>query len=255
LRVLARDAGGRQRSHTGPSVAAPDLPDALRRQWRRWGLSSPAVRALVVASRGVWTLGERRAATRRLRGLAQRVRVISDVEAAHRGGLGGGTGVLLLAGTGAIALARDRRGRWARAGGLGPLLGDNGSAFAIGRQWLLTHEHWARARRLATRSDAVARIAALAPGIVRRATRGDRGARLVVGQAQRDLARLVADVAGALRLEQPVEVTWAGSLMGNPRFRAGVWRVARSRGVRLVARAPRSSAIEAASRLAREVAR
>ncbi|HWP73403.1 MAG TPA: hypothetical protein VNU03_02790, partial [Methylomirabilota bacterium] len=86
------------------------LPAVLDRLWRRWRLSRRDVVALGVASRGIWTTGERRALARRLRRFARRVVVISDVEAAYLGALGGTAGVLLLAGTGSIALGRDRRG-------------------------------------------------------------------------------------------------------------------------------------------------
>src|SRR3989442_15103998 len=72
---------------------------------------------LVVASRGVWTESERRALERRLSGLATRIEVISDVEAALLGALGERVGVLVLAGTGSIVLARNGSGRWARTGG------------------------------------------------------------------------------------------------------------------------------------------
>src|ERR671922_279575 len=48
----------------------------------------------------------------------------------------GRPGALLLAGTGSIVLGRDARGRLVRAGGLGPLIGDEGSAFWLGREWL-----------------------------------------------------------------------------------------------------------------------
>src|SRR4029077_1272689 len=125
--------------------------------------------------------------------------VISDVEAAYLGALCDTAGVLLLAGTGSIALGRDRRGRFTRAGGLGPLLGDDGSAFAIGRAWLRGNERpFARVRRIATAPDAVARVAALAPAIRRRARAGDRAARRVVADAQRALADLVVRAAPRL---------------------------------------------------------
>ena len=118
------------------------------------------VRSLVVAARGVWTAAERAALRRRLRGLAERVEVISDVEAALLGALGSRPGVLVLAGTGSIVLGRDGHGRLARAGGLGPLIGDEGSAFWLGREWLrLSPESARAARALARRPDAIARIA------------------------------------------------------------------------------------------------
>ena len=42
-----------------------------------------------------------------------------------------GWGVGAIAGTGSIAVGRDREGRTARAGGWGPLFGDEGSAYAV----------------------------------------------------------------------------------------------------------------------------
>src|ERR671935_277939 len=87
-------------------------------------------------------------------------------------GLGVGAGVLILAGTGSIVIGRDRRGRWARAGGLGPLLGDEGSGFWLGRAWLRATtqgEDFLPARRLIQARDPVRRIAALAPGVIARA--------------------------------------------------------------------------------------
>src|SRR5689334_22007380 len=64
------------------------------------------IASLVVAARGVWTPAERRALARRLHGAAARVEVISDAEAALLGAHAAGSGVLVLAGTGSIVLAR-----------------------------------------------------------------------------------------------------------------------------------------------------
>src|SRR6185312_2369383 len=186
VRVVAEAPARRAFRARTPGVAG--LPALLARLWRRWRLRRADVAALGVASRGIWTAGERRALARRLRPLASRVVVISDVEAAYLAALGVAPGVLLLAGTGSIALGRDRRGRFTRAGGLGPLIGDDGSAFSIGRAWLRGPAvPWPRARRLATAADAVARVAALAPGVVRRAHRGDPTARHVVREKQEAL--------------------------------------------------------------------
>src|ERR1700736_1868128 len=134
--VRVAGSGPGRRVFRAPTPGVAGLSAVLDRLGRRWRLSPLVVAAPIVASRGIWTTGERRALARRLRRFARRVVVISDVEAAYLGALGGTAGVLLLAGTGSIALGRDRRGRFPRAGGLGPLLGDDGSAFAIGRAWL-----------------------------------------------------------------------------------------------------------------------
>jgi N-acetylglucosamine kinase-like BadF-type ATPase len=255
IRLVAVSDAGRVRALAVPASAGP-LPEVLRALWRRIGLSAARVDALVVASRGIWTPGERRAAARRLAGLARRVRVISDVEAAHAGALGGAPGVLLLAGTGSIALARDARGRWARAGGLGPLLGDAGSAFAIGRDWLVAEAAGGMAARaLALGPEPVASIAALASAVLARARRGDGRARRVVAGAQTALAALVVDLVRRLALPRPVPASWAGGLLDDARFRSGVWRAVRRSGLAVAPRAPRGEAVEAAVAMARALGR
>ncbi|WP_171060766.1 N-acetylglucosamine kinase [Poseidonocella sp. HB161398] len=59
--------------------------------------------------------------------------LMNDVELAHCGAFGGGAGVLLLSGTGSMAVGRAATGGWLRAGGFGAEIGDEGSAHAIGR--------------------------------------------------------------------------------------------------------------------------
>ena len=60
----------------------------------------------------------------------------SDIEIALVGAHGARYGVLVLAGTGSVALAIDRRGNSARAGGWGYLLGDEGGGYWIGLEAL-----------------------------------------------------------------------------------------------------------------------
>lgn len=256
IRILALHGDGRQRSITERAPSLPELPGLLRRHWRRRRLRPRDVGALVVASRGVWTAVERRAQEQSLRGLARRVRVIPDVEAAYLGALDQQPGVLVLAGTGSIVLGRNSSGRFKRAGGLGPLLGDEGSAFWIGRQWLRATsrgEDFEPARRIVRAPDAVALIAALAPGVLRRAGRGHREARRIVTDAQALLAGLMLAVARDCRLRAPVATSWAGSLLADARFRAGLWRAARRRGLRITPRAPGDSPVRVAARLARSL--
>lgn len=236
-------SGAPPRAFRGATPGPARLPALLERLWRRWGLARRDLATLGVASRGVWTRAERQALARGLRRFAPRIVVVSDVEAAYLAALGPDPGVLLLAGTGSIALGRDRRGRWHRAGGLGPLLGDDGSAFSIGRAWLRTASiPPTRARRLATAPDAVARIAALAPSVLRRARKGDRTAQRIVGAAQHALADLVRTAIRRGRSGSHVRVSWAGGLLSNPHFRAGIWRELRRRGLRIVVVHPRATA-------------
>src|SRR5215207_726245 len=62
------------------------------------------------------------------------VHVSNDATTAVWGGLGGGEGVAVLAGTGSIAMARSADGREARSGGYGYLVGDEGSGYWLGRE-------------------------------------------------------------------------------------------------------------------------
>ena len=63
-------------------------------------------------------------------------RVLNDVDAANIGAFAGGSGILILAGTGSMAWARDEVGRSHRTGGWGEIVGDEGSGYWIGRQVL-----------------------------------------------------------------------------------------------------------------------
>jgi N-acetylglucosamine kinase-like BadF-type ATPase len=242
LRTLATDVGDLSRFF--PSITR-------RRGWR-------GAAALVVGSRGIWTAAERRALARKLARAAARVEVLSDAQMAHLGALGGATGVLILAGTGSIVIGRDLAGRWARAGGFGPLLGDEGSGFWLGREWLRATtqgEDFLPARRLIQSRDPVRRIAALAPAVIARARRGDRRARTIVAEGQRHLAAQALDVVRRLRVPSPVAVSWAGSVMDDAWFRAGVARALARAGVRARWRPPAMAPVEAAAVRAAELAR
>ena len=249
LRVLATDGRGRRRATRRRTPASRDLPGALRALWRRWRLTRAAVAHLVVASRGVWTAAERRAAGARLHRLARRVTVLSDAEAAHLGALDGRPGILVLAGTGSIVLARGEGG-WARAGGLGPLFGDGGSAFAIGRDWLAAADP-ARARRFARLPGAVPAIAALAPRVLRLARTGRGPAHLAVTRGAFALALGMRAIAREARLSPPIPVSWAGGLLDDRAYRDRIWRAARALGLGIAPVPPRASALEAAARMAR----
>ncbi|MBI4609036.1 MAG: hypothetical protein HY726_08510 [Candidatus Rokubacteria bacterium] len=254
IRVLALSSdGGRLRSFTGAAPDLVSLPKFLRSLFRRWRVTPAQVGALVIATRGVWTAPERRRQARRLRNLARKVTVLPDVEAAYLGALGDTPGLLVLAGTGSIVLGRNPRGRWIRRGGLGPLLGDEGSAFWIGREWLKATkrgERFETLRPLVRFPDAAARVARAAVRVLARARTGNRIARRIVAEAQRHLALQVREVASALSLRPPIAVSWAGRLLEDRGFRAGVWRALRRGGLSLRVVPPREAPVLATARLA-----
>lgn len=67
-----------------------------------------------------------------------KVFVETDVFITYVGAIGAGPGVLLIAGTGSIALARRLDGNMIRVGGWGSMFGDEGSGFWIGREAIRT---------------------------------------------------------------------------------------------------------------------
>jgi N-acetylglucosamine kinase len=62
--------------------------------------------------------------------------VDNDARIALSGAIGFGPGVVVIAGTGSVAVGRNEAGEEARAGGWGPIVGDEGSGFAIARAGL-----------------------------------------------------------------------------------------------------------------------
>jgi N-acetylglucosamine kinase-like BadF-type ATPase len=60
--------------------------------------------------------------------------VTTDMEIALEAAVGSGPGVVLIAGTGSAAFGRNASGDTARSGGYGPWIGDEGSAYEIGRR-------------------------------------------------------------------------------------------------------------------------
>lgn len=259
LRALAVSLDGtRLGSFRSPASDLERLPDFLRALWRRWRLAPSRVAALVVATRGVWTAAEQKRQERRLRRLALKVKVISDAQAAYLGALGARSGLLVLAGTGSIVLGRDSHGRWVRRGGLGPLLGDEGSAFWIGREWLRATtrgEDVEPVRRIVRSPDAPVQIAGLAVRALRLAMKGNRIARRIVAEAQQHLAIQAMETARALRLAPPITLSWAGQLLEDGAFRAGLWRALRRLGLPARPIPPREAPVQAAARLALSLAR
>jgi N-acetylglucosamine kinase-like BadF-type ATPase len=257
IRLEAR-AARRRAVRTATRVAAvPDLATHLAAVWRARGWSRRDVAALVIASRGVWTPAECRRLARRLGSLAARVRVIPDAQAAALGALAGGPGVLVLSGTGSIVVGHDGRGRWARAGGFGPYLGDEGSGFWLGREWVRATTgpgDFPRIRALAHAAQPAAAIAALAPRVIASARRGDARALRIAREGQRLLAGGAVDVARRLRLAPPVTMSWAGSVMDAVWFRSGLARAVRGAGLCARWRTPVSGPLAAATRMAMELA-
>lgn len=248
LRLAGMDSSGRTllrlRWRTADSLAPAAL---LRRVLPRRGLRP---RGLVLGCRGVWLERERERAAASLLGLAETVSVLPDVELAWIASLGGKPGVLILAGTGSIAYGRDACGHQARAGGLGPLLGDEGSAFWIGRAWLGLQDESARLRH-AHGADPVRAVSKLALRALKEAERGDLRARGILGDARRHLRAQAENAASGLHFRDKVPLSWQGGLFGNAPFRKAFLRLLSRSKIEWDPRPPGLAPAVAAAHLAR----
>ncbi|MEV1240425.1 BadF/BadG/BcrA/BcrD ATPase family protein [Nonomuraea sp. NPDC050022] len=181
----------------------------------------------------------------RLLTMARRVLITTDVVTSHAGAFSGGPGVVLAAGTGAIALGMGPGagvgGEIRQVDGWGYLYGDAGSGFWIGRRGLdaayrgfdgrsASGPLTASARavfgdlaelpaKLYLAPDAVARVARFAVHVLELTE--DPTARAIVEEAGRELASTVAAAARCFPAGATVPVAWTGRLLRDPVLRAG----------------------------------
>ncbi|MFZ1124038.1 MAG: BadF/BadG/BcrA/BcrD ATPase family protein [Candidatus Baltobacteraceae bacterium] len=230
---LAR-GGPANATSRGPAAAAQTILETLR---ELIGAERPA--ALYVAAAGAGSAPTAAALEAALRAAfpGTRLAVEDDTRCALRAAIPSGPGAVLIAGTGSVAYAENGATR-VRVGGAGHLLGDEGSAFAIGLAALklLARVYDGRIEAEATTALAaqafaapdrpallaalyrppldVARIASLAPGVVALADEGNRAAAKLVQGAARDLAELLeAAVRRAGLAQSSPALAFSGGLL------------------------------------------
>ena len=162
------------------------------------------------------------------------VQVTGDGETAWLGAFGAAPGIAVFAGTGSGAMGCDGE-RWARAGGHGFLLGDEGSAYWIGRAAASAALRWedgmggsaalrdavveASGRKLSALVEDVhshpserGRIASLAPVVTALATEDETARRIAV-----EAAAHLAELASAVRRRLgPLPVSGLGGVLRAP---------------------------------------
>lgn len=158
----------------------------------------------------------------------RRIALASDVVTAHAGALGGAAGVVLVAGTGSVALGLSG-GVAVTVDGYGYLLGDVGGGHAIGRAGLDAalrfHDGRAGSAALADRAETrfgpltrlaaelygspspAQRIASFALDVCALADDGDPTASRICAEAGRELARMAQAAATRLGMSGPVTIT------------------------------------------------
>ncbi|HLJ56159.1 MAG TPA: BadF/BadG/BcrA/BcrD ATPase family protein [Chthonomonadaceae bacterium] len=165
---------------------------------------------------------------------ADAYRVEPDYTAAYWGATHGEPGVVVIAGTGAVAYGRNAEGQERKEDGLGFLLGDRGSGFNLGVRVLRYTLERMQAGALDELSTSVLlhtkaqseseiiqwlygefsppRVASLSPVVGRLAEAGDEAARWQVAEMARRLRHSVRQVRHALWLPRDVPVYPMGGL-------------------------------------------
>jgi N-acetylglucosamine kinase-like BadF-type ATPase len=277
-KALARaEAGSTNLYSVSPEEVRDNLAALLERALEAASLKKPALAGGCIGSAGLRGSGE--AAIFRgffdgLLGPDIPVKLCSDGEILLVGGLGGPEGYCLIAGTGSIALGRSRDGRLVRAGGLGYLLGDEGSAAWIGKTAIARALRSLEGRdresallpallsavglrepgdlvRYVHHDAGKAEIAALAPAVTAAARQGDPLALDILHTGASELALLVKSVLGQSPEICVRELVLAGGALEHDEVLAGRLRellAAGDPGLKL--RPPERSALEGACILA-----
>ncbi len=232
-RVIARAIGAPGAVRPGRALpAASRITAAVRHALTDAGLLHGDV--LVVGAAGVGRDPERTELRESLRGerLAERVIVTGDLDIALEAAFGVKPGIVLVSGTGSVAVGRAPDGALHRRGGYGWQMGDEGSSYAIGRAALLAIGQARDGRGASTllselvltqgpakgidelvRWSTIAEpgeVAALAPLVFEAAERKDVVAGHIVAEAARSLAELAGSLVSCYGKSGKIPVALAG---------------------------------------------
>ncbi|MGA3245280.1 MAG: BadF/BadG/BcrA/BcrD ATPase family protein [Bacteroidota bacterium] len=142
--VLAEETGGASNPQVvGPEKTADVIVSLVEKLCIKANCSTNEVLAVVAGLAGAGREGDKvrvktatLAEAKRRRVSVGTVTIESDGRIALEGAFKGRLGIILIAGTGSFALAKDHKGGIHRAGGWGRVVGDEGSGFVIGRDGL-----------------------------------------------------------------------------------------------------------------------
>jgi N-acetylglucosamine kinase-like BadF-type ATPase len=142
--VIAEETGGASNPQVvGPEQSADVIVNLVEKLCVKANCSTNQVLAVVAGLAGAGREGDKervKAATlaeaKKQKVAVGIVTVESDGRIALEGAFKGRPGIILIAGTGSFALAKDHKGGIHRAGGWGRVVGDEGSGFVIGRDGL-----------------------------------------------------------------------------------------------------------------------
>lgn len=237
--VLARVVGGGSNPvRVGSEQARKALKSAFCEACRQAQITPERIERTCIGIAGA-SVPQTRTTVQKLLGelVSGEILIAGDMEIALYAAQGEEPGVIVIAGTGSIAFARDEAGRTARSGGWGYAISDEGSGHWIGRHAVaaVTRAHeigesgalergllstlkidsFEELIRIANATPAPD-FAQLFPAVVASADANDDYARMVLSDAGSELATLTANVARRLWPEtQTIRIAIAGGVFQN----------------------------------------
>lgn len=204
-------AGTCKLARVGPEKAQENLQTVIRRACDAACIDPAKIQQVCIGMAGASLPEAVRWAEASIRKVTSNaaIYVTGDHIIAHRAAFGTSPGVLVISGTGSIAFGRNQDGETARAGGWGPNVSDEGSAFWVGREAVIAAlraydsgskngllpviaETWKVAPEEVIRGANAAepRFAELAAAVADAAEKGDASARDITDRAGQALACL-----------------------------------------------------------------
>ncbi len=236
--LLGRAVGPGAKMRTGRGIAcASIIAEVARRALAESGRLRGEILVAGVAGAGREAEREELRQALRTEAFTDRITITGDTEIALAAAFGDRPGVVVTAGTGSMAAARDPAGRLHRTGGFGWQMGDEGSGYAIGRAALGAVGRAADGRSPRTDLTAqvlsvtksgsidalvqwaaaagVAEVAGLAPAVFEAAQSGDTIAAGIMDYAARELAALVFQLLPHFGADEraPVDLAMSGGLL------------------------------------------
>lgn len=252
FQIVGRGGSGPSNVHgVGFERATANLDEGIDRAFRDAKLERGPVAGVCFGLAGAGRIEDRDLliSWAKRRKLAERIDIRGDVELLLHADGGTGHGIAVVCGTGSIVWGRSETGETARAGGWGPLLGDETSGYGLvlgairatlraeegrGPATLLTsvlHQAFEveRASQMISRVHSGEwdrmRIADLAPRILDAAEQGDEAAIALVDGLHQGLVESVLSVRSRLKLEGTIALALTGGLLLNSAcFRNGFLR-------------------------------
>jgi N-acetylglucosamine kinase-like BadF-type ATPase len=241
-KILARrQVGASNPNVVGVETSAKHLLDLIAGCCEEAGCAPAQLEGIVCGLAGVGSAAIRQSLEEALRTESARrgaqglsVTLETDARIALEGALDGGAGAIIIAGTGSIVLAKTPAGETVRVGGLGKILGDEGSGYHVGLEALkavardMDGRGKAPALRRAiqqrcgweTRDALVAAvykeqypIPSLAPLVLDLARQSDPVALAILEDAAAQLTLHLAPLAAAWPEGSPLEAAFVGGLI------------------------------------------